>query len=114
MSVLSFGAAPDFDSVTMLTKHFPKLLDYCQIILLFSSHLLVRELIRMWLSDTVAQEIVWSDEDLFPVFEDTYQEFEDEAPWSDEGQDGYSPEEMWDVLAEDAYLDAYWECLHDR
>ena len=72
-------------------------------------YLLVQELIRMWLSDTIAQEVVWSDEDLFPIYDDLYQEYEDEAPWSDEDLDGYDPQDAWNGMAEDAFLDSYWE-----
>ena len=62
----------------------------------------------MWLSDTIAQEIVWSDEDLFPIDVDFVEEYEDEAPWSDADYD----QEDWDYM-EDAFLDSYWEGLHE-
>lgn len=63
----------------------------------------------MWLSDTVAQEIVWSDEDLFPIDDvDFVTEYEDEAPWSDSDYD----QEDWYYM-EDAFLDSYWEGLYE-
>lgn len=63
----------------------------------------------MWLSDTIAQEIVWSDEDLFPIDDvDPVTEYEDEAPWSDADYD----QEDWYYM-EDAFLDSYWEGLYE-
>lgn len=63
----------------------------------------------MWVSDTIAQEIAWSDEDMFPIFEDESYVPEDEGFYSDEQDDDYSPEDHWNATAEDAYLEAYWE-----
>ena len=67
----------------------------------------------MWYSDTIAQEIVWSDEDVYPIFEDDSYTPEDETFWSDEQDDDYSPEDEWNGMAEDAALEGSlfgWDC----
>ena len=60
----------------------------------------------MWYSDTIAQEIVWTDEDLFPC--DTAYDFEDESPWSSEDEDWeYDAEAEWERMAEDAAMEGH-------